>query len=461
MEATHPTPRASGASAILYAIASQSVSLRTLGLRLGRRPAIACAIIADGVLARRDAAIGVWVVRARCDSMPAFRRTILSPRLIPVFLLAFCVSVELRAGPLETAAGQLASAIVRQLPAGLGVGLELRNLSSLTEAEAAAARRALEAELRNRGVTLLAADLAPIRVRVTLSENLQSYLWVAEIRRGDSAEVVLLPVQRPTEGPGVAAGTAMEIRKQLVWVQTDPILDLALLESPARAPTVLLVLESARLALYNWENNRWVAGQSFAIPRFQAWAREDRGWLSVSGDAVAASVPGTSCHGTWRGAAGLSCQQIAQPWVPSLGSQQSGSANRIQPPAFSYAIVSEKSKPLTLAAGLDGLTRLYEEGPNPVASFAGWGSDIVGISSGCGSGTQVLVTGTGDDTRPDTIRAYEIRDRQPVAVSAPAEFPGPVTALWPFSDGASAVAVARNLATGLYEAYRLSLACNP
>jgi len=89
----------------------------------------------------------------------------------------------------------------------------------------------------------------------------------------------------------------------------------------------------------------------------------------------------------------------------------------------------------------------------------GWGSQIVGLQTGCGSGWQVLASQAGDLNIPDAVQAYEIVNRKPVPVSSPIEFAGPITELWPLADGSRAIAIARNLQTGTYEAYRLSVSC--
>jgi hypothetical protein len=70
----------------------------------------------------------------------------------------------------------------------------------------------------------------------------------------------------------------------------------------------------------------------------------------------------------------------------------------------------------------------------------------------------VLVTGNGDGAG-ESVTAFEIADREPVAVSQPVEFNGAITALWTDSDGTGAIAVSQNSETGRYEAYRLSIAC--
>jgi hypothetical protein len=102
---------------------------------------------------------------------------------------------------------------------------------------------------------------------------------------------------------------------------------------------------------------------------------------------------------------------------------------------------------------LDGIT-------DQVVEKLGWGSDIAGVHSGCGSGWQILATGSSDGRNDsDTVRAFEIAGREPAAVSAPLDVSGTITALWTESGGTSAVAVSHNSETGRYEAFRLILAC--
>jgi hypothetical protein len=55
--------------------------------------------------------------------------------------------------------------------------------------------------------------------------------------------------------------------------------------------------------------------------------------------------------------------------------------------------------------------------------------------------------------------AFEIADRDPVAVTQPAEFAGRITALWPDEQASSALAVSQNAETGRYEAFRLTVTC--
>ncbi|PYX35927.1 MAG: hypothetical protein DMG81_17080 [Acidobacteria bacterium] len=87
-----------------------------------------------------------------------------------------------------------------------------------------------------------------------------------------------------------------------------------------------------------------------------------------------------------------------------------------------------------------------------------WGSDVASVKTPCGSGWQVLATQAGDSLA-DSVRAYELPDRDPLAVSEAVDFAGGITALWTEAKGGTAVAVSRNSETGNYEAFRLAVAC--
>jgi hypothetical protein len=87
-----------------------------------------------------------------------------------------------------------------------------------------------------------------------------------------------------------------------------------------------------------------------------------------------------------------------------------------------------------------------------------WGSDVAGVRSSCGLGSQVLTTDPGN-RRTDAVRAFEMREHDTVPVSAKVDFAGPVTALWTDARGTAAIAVSKNAETQSYEAFRLAVVC--
>jgi hypothetical protein len=113
---------------------------------------------------------------------------------------------------------------------------------------------------------------------------------------------------------------------------------------------------------------------------------------------------------------------------------------------------------LWLFAAVDGRVHLLDGVADQTAGKLGWGSDIATLHSSCGSGWDVLATGTGNGAG-DTLQAFEFPDREPMAVSQPLEFGSRIHALWAESNGSNAIAVARSSETGRYEAFRLSITC--
>jgi hypothetical protein len=57
-------------------------------------------------------------------------------------------------------------------------------------------------------------------------------------------------------------------------------------------------------------------------------------------------------------------------------------------------------------------------------------------------------------------QAFEIPDREPVAVSARIEFSGNITALWTSPEGNGALVVLHNAEMETYEAFLLTITCS-
>jgi hypothetical protein len=138
------------------------------------------------------------------------------------------------------------------------------------------------------------------------------------------------------------------------------------------------------------------------------------------------------------------------------------------PPFFSAASIEERGRTLWLLAALDGRTRWFDADFKPACTdartpcaegIAGWGSDIASTGARCGNGRLVLATRAGDADAPDALEAFAIVNRAPEALAPPAAFGGPITALWPLDGGASALAVVKDLASGRYRAYVVTVDC--
>jgi hypothetical protein len=142
--------------------------------------------------------------------------------------------------------------------------------------------------------------------------------------------------------------------------------------------------------------------------------------------------------------------------TPGVGKQTSA------PAFFAAATLPRDRYTLWLFTTTDGQLHLLD-GFTDQSAATDWGSEIASVHSGCGSGWQVLATVKGadeGDNKSDSLRIFEIPDREPFLIGQSVEFRGEITALWAQTDGASAVAVLHDFSKGDYEAYQLTLACD-
>ncbi|MGE5206319.1 MAG: hypothetical protein ACM3PW_11940, partial [Chlamydiota bacterium] len=311
-------------------------------------------------------------------------------------------------------------------------------------------------------------------VRVTFSEYALSYLWIAQVRQGAGDEKVLM-VSVPGAPPAASFGASspLSIHRTLLWSQEAPILDATVL--PGGNPEHLLVLDANKVALFSGEGGRWRQEQAFPITHARPWPRDLRGRIVFNREHLFdVYLPGVVCGAVLSSPLSMACHEADDPWplgagdagvrgffsparnfftgvvAPGIGKQNTF------PPFYSAAGLPRNQYVLWVLAAVDGSVHLVD-GVNDLTPRAPWGSDIAAVKSDCGSGWQVLASsksGAGD-----SLRAYEIMDREPAPVGTPTQFNGPISALWSKDDG-SAVAVERNPDMRKYEAYSLAVACH-
>jgi len=357
---------------------------------------------------------------------------------------------------------------------GQPVSVAYRNVSSLGPAGFGQARGVFEAALKEMGLRV--GDVAPVaELRLTLSENQSQYLLVEEARKGDERQVWMAAWKRAA--PAAAALPGMALDRKLVWDQEEQILDVAF---PAAG---MLVLSPSKVTLYTpRENGSWEPRRAVPLAPGKPWPRDLRGRLRVTGASFQAFLPGMECGGAAEPSLSLECRAGDEPWVLESGSRATLLAHfaatrnhfdgRVATPtglrktiAPFYSAASagerqstgEQNQLLWLMAMLDGRTQVFDAWLDPVGAIASWGSDIAGTAASCGGGSQVLATRSGDAGEPDAIQAFAIVNHAAAPLTAPVEFAGPVTALWP-SSTTSALAVVRN-PTGRYAAYVITVVC--
>jgi hypothetical protein len=385
-------------------------------------------------------------------------------------LIVMCVGISM-ASDWRTPEEQLARRIAAATGPG-AVALDVANKSSISRAEAEEIRRGLTSELATLGVRLVSADQSAATVQVTLSENLREYVWVAEIHQGNNENSVAM-VTAPRAGfvavehPAIA----LTIRKALLWTDENRILDVAQVNG---SPQHMIVFEAESVELLKFQDGRWQREQSLPVSHAHPWPRDLRGRLVLRSDHLFdAYLPGVFCRSSTTAPLALNCYESDDPWPLAAGQSaffaparnfftgalSPGIEKQTTVKAFYSAAMLPRDKyRLWIFSTVDGEVHLLDGASDQTVAKLGWGSDIASVRSGCGVGSQVLVTGN-EDGASDVVRAFEIADREPVVVSQAAEFNGKITALWADADGTGVIAISQNSETEKYEAYRLSIAC--
>lgn len=388
---------------------------------------------------------------------------------------------------------QLARKIVAVTGPGT-VALTFENRSSLGRRDSDIVQNGLRSALEQSGIHFAKPDQAGASITISLSENLSSYVWIAEIHQS-AVESAVVMVSAPRSRRFAATRDSMPITlsKTLLWTQSDRILDVAIVEENG-TPTRIAVLSRENVSFYRWSGGKWQGDQVLPISHLKPWPLDLRGRLVLTKDRLLdAYLPGVICHSSTGGTLAMNCKEgddpwpIAQAWMFAStstfpGASPSGTAvpnlaaffasNRnfftgvvtpavgkfgTMPKFYSAAFVPRERYALWLFTATDGKVHLID-GMSDQSSLLDWGSDIATLRTSCGAGWQVLATSTSRDG--DFVRAYEFPDRDPVAVSPAMEFSGALSALWTESRGDSAIAIVNNRETGSYEAYRLGVACN-
>ena len=354
------------------------------------------------------------------------------------------------------------------------IALEITNRSSISGADVEQIRRLLISELATSGVRVWQPDQAAAIARVTLSENLSSYVWVAEIQQG-SAEptLAMVALDRPASSAASQNSPLLALRVTNLMSQPEPILDVAVLDgSPRRA----LLLSGTGVSIFDLEDGHWVLAQTLPIVHANPFPRDLRGRILLRKDHLFdVYLPGVACRSSETGSLTLICRQSDDPWplatadfglsgfytparnfftgvlAPGIGKQKSG------PPFYSAAAVPKGNYVLWVLSGTDAQVHLLDGINQQTASKVHWGSDLAGIRAACRS--DWLVLATSQDEQGDSVQAFEFSDREPLAVSQKLAINGPVVSLWSQQMGESVTAVYQNSETGNYEALQLTLAC--
>ncbi len=403
--------------------------------------------------------------------------------------LGFIVASVAECATVSTPWDQPSATLADQIAAILGPGqahLTLRNLSTISNDDLAVIRRIIEQDLRAHGITA-STDEAANLLRITLSENQHERLWIAEVIEGTETKVVMIHLDLARQ-PATTPATGITLHKQQILSTREPILAALELQS------YLVTLEPEQIRIYVRSTSGWSQQSAFPIRPKWPLTRDPRGILFATSDdqGFETYTPGEHCEGalsagTPGGQWAIHCHESDDPWplaAPSLISNAYTAPLKafynstrdyftgvvapslgIDLPAF-YTTAWLPHGPTTamLLNGVDGKLQLVELAAiKPVAGARDWGSDFAALQSSCGSGTQIIASGSGPAAQ-DSLRAYEIPSLEAIPASAPLAVDGSVTALWSPPGGKSVFAVIRSSPPQgqpiEYEVDRVTATCN-
>lgn len=339
------------------------------------------------------------------------------PRAIMLFSFISVItwsSSAQSAGRIPPEWGKALSSLADKIAAGANpaktLSLDLRNISSLNDREVDGVQQMFVADLSNLGLKITKKAPADAQLQVTLSESADAYVWVAEIHRGETSDVVMVSAERGANKKPSTKQPWLALQRKLIWEQDTRILDFGLVpDAGVEGDSILVILEPDKIAFYDNRAGDWQINRGIDISHGRPVQRDVRG--RIDRQAGKAELPGSECTGNFQRPETVTC--------------------------------------LSVAATKDGA----------LLSVRGEHSeDRAVLAPNCGVDDPVLASGSGDWTESDFIQIYE-GSHQRGAVSQQIQFAGPVLALWASEDGKTGRVVSRNLKTGAYEASIVSVSC--
>jgi len=335
--------------------------------------------------------------------------------LFVFFLLG--IPIAARSSNLEDSAKELAQRIAADLPAGQNIEAVVRNASSLQAGDVARIEQALKVELQERGVGLSATGDTATVVLITLSENFKERVWTAEIRQGDTSRVVMMALDRLAEKRAFSSAMPVTIHADKFWEGPEAILDAEEIAGLRGQPRFVLLLRD-RLLIQEPSGKLEINFPSAA-------SRDPVGKLGPleNGNRISFSLPSRVCSADLDARRFSDCLSIDGP----------GAA-----PASRIPLLTDIA---------------------PVGSIPQGKGIALSIGTVCQGNTRLFLATSGQDyTQTDSLQVVQIAESgNAVPASVELEFPGPIMALHSAVEGPRAIV--RNLATGNYEAYRLSISC--
>ncbi len=316
---------------------------------------------------------------------------------------------------------------IREVPERVAV--EWLNDSSLPEAESVVLRAAFLKEFSAHRVMVAAAPGVAGDVQVSIRETPTEFLLVARAKTASGEQVRMAELARTAFLPVMTRGNGLRLTKQLLWQQTETIVDASeFSETPGSGGGTmdLFLLGPHGVAIYRQADERLAELQELSFGAYRYASRAMDGAMQRTKDGgVTVSMPGIRC--LLRGPAAAEAK-----WLMDC----------------SVAEATGVATPAKTA----GASQL------PTGDAKGAAGEAVTLISSCDGNSWRLLGDAADWTQPDRVLLVNSEMKKDEAVAS-VEFAGPVRRLTGAEDGKSAVALVFDLSSGSYEIYRISMVC--
>ena len=237
-------------------------------------------------------------------------------------------------------------------------------------------------------------------LRVGLAETPTQLVLSVSARMAEKDEVRLITFPRANFRAANLPVAPVRLEKQLVYQTPDRILDASSLSNGAQGGMVLLADHDAVLSVLRLDAAGAVQ-QSISLTAAGALiTRDPQGELTLHSDDASVLLPGKICEFTWAAPAEAKCHSAKATW----------------------------------------------RGPTV-------------LTPSCDAGGWRLLADGSDWTTPDLLQAVPDNSSQKGSAAILSDFPGPILCINGEQNPTSALVVTRNLRTGNYEVYKITVAC--
>jgi len=337
----------------------------------------------------------VWLI----PQSPFFRKCCSFAAIFLTFLSFGLRAVAAEANSLEDAARLLADRVA-SIPNLHGpLRLEFTEGGGLAASPGKAWLESFQKELETRHFDLTADSSAPV-LRIAVTATPTQLILVVSARSVDRDEVRFVSLPRALVRPANLPVAALLIERQLVFESTELILDASSLWNGPEGGIELLAYRKGELTALQLD----AAGAvQQSIPLTAAAlhpSRDPHGELNARGNEVDVLLPGRVCTFVWAAGSEVKCHS---------------------------------AKPVWRGTAL--------------------------LTPSCDPGGWKIVSDGRDWTAPETLQVVPDGAAREGSAAILSEFPGPVLNINGQQNPASALVVTRNLRSGNYEVYRITLAC--